>query len=190
MKVEPVFIYRRPKYPRIGEDIQSSNVFFSRNKNAVLVAAMIAVSSTLAGCDAPFGRTQGSPPPPKYLSEQEIIQILQYEAEELGVSFDSKQDTIIKLFNSDIEIALDLYNEEKQIGVAIVDRSQANDLITTGAQVDTSDMRTSGTIAEGILEDEQPVNFFLASDIAEYREDDLRQAFREFIEWLQSEGII
>ena len=193
MKVEPLVTYRKPKYPLIGEKIKPNNAFFlSRSKNMALIATVIAASGTLTGCNAHIGATAGAPPVPSYLSEQEVIQILQYEAEELGISFDSTKDTVIKYLDNDI--ALDLYNEEHQIGVAVVERKQINIPYTflkdSGEENTVENAYTICMSAKGNLEDEQPVNFFLSSEIAEYDEEDLRQAFREFIEWLQLEGII
>ena len=192
MKVEPIVTYRQPKYPCAGEKINTTNVFLPRCKNAALIAAVIAASGTLTGCRAPVSVMAGAMPAPNYLSEQEMIQILQYEAEELGISFYSAQGKVIKYFDNDI--ALDLYNEECQIGVAVVDKTQGNSLYESLRDADEpgllDGMNAGGVSAKGSLEDEQPVNFFLASEIAEYDEENLRQAFREFIEWLQSEGII
>jgi|GEM_PF-1733836 len=207
MKVEPIRTYRRPNYPCIGEKIYPTNPFRSRGKNAALVAAMIAVSGALTGCDTSYDISGGIPPtedntsfveyggvPPaaEYLTEQEILQILTYEAENLGVAFDRPQDTVVKYFDHDI--ALDLYNEESQIGVAVVDQSQSNNLYETLSAAGESDLietlYASGGPAEGTLEDAQPVNFFFAADITEDDEETLRQSFCEFIEWLQSEGII
>ena len=204
MKVEPLLKYRRPKYPRIGEGIPPSNAFLS--KNAAIIAATIAISGALSGClpgqpPPPNNSIPGlagappQPPPLYYLSEQEIIQILKYEARDMGIALDSKQAIAIKY--SDIDITLDLYNEEKQIGAAVLDMGKLNQLHNQvdKSSYDPNDPKISniskkGAVVKGSLEDEQPVDVFLASKILNYREDDLRQAFREFIEWLQSEGII
>jgi len=139
MKVEPLSTYRQPKYPRLGENIQLSNAL-SRNKNMTLIAATIAISGALAGCVSKgkihYPALSGVIPTPRYLSGQEILQTLQYEAEYLGIAFDRQQETTIKYDDIDLE----LFDEENQI--------------------------------------------------AEYQEDDLYQALREYIEQLQTEGII
>jgi len=202
MKVEPVLTYRQPKYPRMGEDIQPYNVF---SKNTAIITAMLVISGALAGCGSIDENNLSSspiqlagaplPPPPSiYLPEQEIIQILQYEAENLGVVFDSEQDTTIKY--ADIDIALDLYNEEKQLGVAILNPAEVNQVyeaLKNTTMLDVCiDMHKNGATVEGNLEDGQSVDFLMAAagTIRKHDVDDLRQAFREFIEWLQAEGII
>ncbi|MCL2817129.1 MAG: hypothetical protein FWD39_01920 [Clostridiales bacterium] len=178
MQVEPLLTYRKPKYPRLGEGVPP-NLLLSSKKSKVLLAVMIAASLSLTACGAP-------PYDFILLSEAEILQILQNEAERLGVAFESRQDAAVKY--SDLDIILDLYNEEKQVGVAVIDRGQANELRGTDAW---ENIRGSGMAAQGSLEDGQNVDFFLTSEyIREYNEEDLRQAFREFIEWLQAEGII
>ncbi|MCL2677725.1 MAG: hypothetical protein FWE85_01570 [Clostridiales bacterium] len=115
-----------------------------------------------------------------YLSEADIIQILQSEAAALGLALEGGQDTTARY--SGFDIVLDLYNEEKQVGVALIDRSQTNDQGLYDGR---------GIAAQGSLEYERTVDFFLTvNDHTEYNAEYLRQAFREFIEWLQSEGII
>ena len=196
MKVKPLMTYRRPKYPRLGERIEPPSSVLSKGKHAALVAAIMAVSGTLAGCNTvispPFGALTGAPPIRQPFSEQEMIQILQYEAEDLGISFSATENTVIKYFGHDI--ALDLYDEDRQFGVAVVEAEERKRLFESLRDMDESvllDSRnTDGTSAIGYLEDEQPVNFFFATDFTEHDEDYLRQSFREFIEWLQAEGII
>ena len=196
MKVKPLATYRQPKYPRMGEQIEPANSALSRNKQAALVAAILAVSGTLTGCGTAvsqvLGGPAGAPPMRQYLSEQEIIQILQYEAETLGVSLGEAQGKVVKYFDNDV--ALDFHDEGRQFGVAVIDRTESTSLYESLKMADEQNcidsIRAGGTLAEGSLEDEQPVNFFLVSDIDEREEEQLRQTFREFIEWLQSEGII
>lgn len=181
MQVEPLLTYRKPKYPRIGEGVLP-NFLLSRNRNKALIAAMMAVSLSLAGCGV---KIAGGLMPEEFFSEQEIIQILQNEAEGLGVSFEDGQGTAVKHFG--LDIILDLYNEEKQVGVAVIDRGQASELYGTDGW---EKIYESGLAAQGSLEDGQNVDFFLTTEYLEtYTEENLRQAFREFIEWLQAEGI-
>ena len=194
MKVESVSAYRRPKYPCLGERIQPFNASLSRSKSATLIAAILAASGALAGCeDPPITAIAGDIVAPRYLSEQEILQILQYEAEALGITFDDQQDTVIRY--AELDVALDLYNEEKQFGVAVVEEEQRRELYEALYNADEQDviegLYAGGIAAKGSLEDaEQPVDFFLTADISEYNEDTLRQSFREYIEWLQAEGVI
>jgi len=179
MKVEPVLAYRRPKYPRIGEEIQPINSMLSKT----IIAAALALTGVLpvyAGAQAQRA----------YTSEQEIVQILKYEAEKLGIALENGQDIRLKLSGSEIQIALNLYNEEKQMGAAVLPRGQLYNMAETLSPNDMESIETRGLAARGKREDEQDVNFFLTTEIDEYYEKDLRQAFREFIEWLQSEGII
>ena len=173
MKVEPVFAYRRLKYPRIGEEIKPVN--------SMLPKALIAATLALTGALPVYAGAQQQR---SYISEREIVQIFRYEAEKFGITFDSELDTSVKLTGSDIDVALNLYNEEKQIGAAVLPRDQVNK-ITQGPLIERQGLKTTGK-----REDEQDVNIFLTTDYNFYTEDDLRQAFREFIEWLQSEGII
>ncbi|MCL2678614.1 MAG: hypothetical protein FWE85_06140 [Clostridiales bacterium] len=182
MKVEPLLTYRKPKYPRREEGLPP-HLLLAKNKSKALIAAMLAVSTSLSGCIVSFS---GKPPSPDYLSEADIIQILQNEAAALGISFENGRDTTVRY--SGLDIVLDLYNEEKQVGVAVVDRVQANELYRTDGW---EEIYSSGLAAQGSLEDEKTLDFFLTSEyLEEYHAENLRQAFREFIEWLQSEGII
>ncbi|MCL2817130.1 MAG: hypothetical protein FWD39_01925 [Clostridiales bacterium] len=195
MQVEPLLTYRKPKYPRLAEGVPP-HFLLPRNRSKALIAAMLVISSTLAGCGTNDpGRPGGGgvflggvpPREPRLLSEAEIIQILQNEAEARGIAFERWLDIPVKY--SDLDIILDLYNEEKRVGVAVIDRGQANELRGTDAW---ENIRGSGMAAQGSLEDEQTVDFFLTSEYIReyYDEENLRQAFREFIEWLQAEGII
>ena len=181
MKVEPVLAYRRLKYPRIGEEIMPVN---SKLPKALIAAALV-LSSSQAYAGA-AGRHERRPP----MSEQEIVQILKYEAEKYSIAFNSEQNPKIKWIDSDIEIALNLYNEEKQIGAAVIPDDQVNKISNTLSSFDKDFIRTRGLAFRSKREDEPDVNFFITAEIDHYYEEDLRQAFREFLEWLQSEGII
>ena len=122
MKVEPVLNYCSPKYPQIHEISQIPSL--SRLKNKTLIAALITVSGTLSGCFPffPFA-TAGDPAPPLFISEQEVIQIFQYEAEKLGITLDKREDIFINYYDTNIN--LDLYNTGKRIGIAVIDQTQA-----------------------------------------------------------------
>jgi len=213
MKVEPLLTYRRPKYPRREEGVPPTFLLAS-HKSKALIAAMLAFSLSLAGCGitAPAPPTQENPGgqggevvkppddpwagvelggvmPVRFLSEADIIQILQSEAAALGVSFESGQSTVTRY--SGLDVVLDLYNEEKQVGVAVIDRHQANELTEIHGWDYVKDMYRSGMAEKGSLEDDKTADFFLTSTyLDEYSGADLRQAFRDFIEWLQSEGVI
>ncbi|MCL2677967.1 MAG: hypothetical protein FWE85_02815 [Clostridiales bacterium] len=180
MQVEPLLAYRRPRYPRRNEGVPP-HLLLAKNKSKALIAAMLVVSTSLTvGC---ISRLQGIDVP-DYLSEADIIQILQNEAAALGISFENGQNIVTRY--SGLDIILDLYNEEKQVGVAVINENQAAALDYRNELYDGR-----GITAKGSLEDEQSVDFFLTSEyIEKYNAENLRQAFREFIEWLQSEGII
>ena len=186
MRVEPVLKYREPDYPRIGEGAPLSPVY--RLKNKALIAAMVAASGALSGCleGGIFGVATSGIPMVNYFSEQEIIQILLDEAGKQGVTFSERQDIIAKY--RDLDIILDLYNDEKQIGAAVIDRTQANEF-QSGEII--NGLYNGGIKVRGSLDSGQPVDFFLASEyIEDYSEGDLRKNFRDFLEWLHDNGII
>ena len=239
MRVEPLKKYRRPKYPGFGENIQLSKILISRGKHKAIIAAVVAISGTLTGCGPSGGlsmptpeemtRLSGMPAPSNemwlptqgmYLSDQEIMQVLQEEAAMWGISFDVKPDAIIKYL--DVVMNPELYNEEKKIGVEIVHPDELNKLYkassdteghTDEAYTDEAydgkciddenvdeeyiDLITHGLVVKGSLEDDQTADLFLIASCDElynvdYREyeDNLREAFRQFIERLQAEGTI
>ena len=186
MKVEPILEYSLPKYPRKGEISPLPGAFLPKNKRKALLGAVLAVSGTLNGCFIidPFVTT-GVPPMPDLLTEEQIIQILQYEAEGLGLNFTRRDDAFVNY--SDFSVNLDLYNDEKNVGVAVVDQSQGYDIYNKNKN---PDLYKKGVRADGTFEGGKPVDFYLATEIPEYHEETIREAFREFILLLQSEGII
>ena len=120
-----------------------------------------------------------------------MIQILLNEAEERGITFNRRDDVNIKY--SGIDINLDLYNEEKQIGIAVVDRIQAYDIYLAGKTEDhiyNYEIYEKGIKVKGGTESEQPENFLLAAQSYEGYEEYVRETLRDFIEWLQEQGII
>jgi len=199
MRVEPIYTYRRPKYPRIDEVTKPVHAYLFRRKNTAFIAAIVALSGALAGCGSVnnIGDDMvetGGPAMPELsmLTEQEIVQILKYEAEEMGVSFENRNDLVVKFLN--VEITLDLFNEEGQVGAAAAKGDEEwnlYDVLIEDNRWDIfSDINSSGLATKGLLEDGQPIDLYLVANSQDTDEDDLRQNFREFIEWLQSEGVI
>ena len=187
MKVEPILNYNLPKYPQIHEFSQKSLIYSPKNKT--LIAALMAVSGTLSGC-FPFVLA-GEPAMPPFISEQEMIQIFQYEAKKLGIIFDKREDVFINYYDTNIN--LDLYNTEKHIGIAVIDQTQAYEITQKTENYNIYDgIKEKVTLtSDGSYEDEQSADVLLTAE--KYYKGDkegIRQALREFIEWLQSEGII
>ena len=192
MKVEPVTSYRPLKYPCRNEFVEPSYPSLSKI-NKVLLTGILAFSGSLTGCPlVPFFATAGIPARPQPMSEQEVIQILKHEAEKNGVILKDRQDLSVK--KDYYTLDLDLY-EEKQIGAAVGTWFDFNKLnkFATSYYNDTSGAAKDSLYKDG-AETGQEINYFLTlprnNDWDNSYEQDLRQAFREFIEWLQSEGII
>ena len=190
MKVEPILKYSLPKYPQIHEFSQKYLV--SRPKNKTLIAALMAVSGTLSGCYPFFPAVlSGVPAEPPFISEQEMIQIFQYEAEKLGITFDKREDVFFNYYDANIN--LDLYHTEKQIGIAVIDQMQAYEISQKADNYNIYDgvKERVNLTSNGSNEDELSADVLLTIEkYNEGNEEGIRQAFREFIEWLQSEGII
>ena len=189
MNVEPVFVYRRPGYPTIEESIQLQCGFFPKTK--ALVAAMLVISGSLPGCVFAGGMREYRPVP-----KQELIQLLQYEAEKFGVALDHENNPVVSYPNANVDFTLDLYDREKRIGAALIDRTRQASLYNENNNSSDSALlsllrnQKVSIPAAGSLEDGQPVNYFLSNEIEEFDMNDYIQSFREFLEWLQAEGII
>ena len=97
MKVEPIQTYPWPKYPCMGEEIQSTNMPRFYRKSIAFLSAMLAVSSTLTGCDASFGATAGAPTmPSNYTAETSFVETM--GAMPVELNYLSEQE-VFKSFN-------------------------------------------------------------------------------------------
>ncbi|MCL2443811.1 MAG: hypothetical protein FWD13_10170 [Treponema sp.] len=220
IQLNPVKRYVTPKYPvytQASENPELLKKLPTRwQKNAKVISCLGAMGMlTLSSCFPPFfdnkcskcgfshhGGSGGAPIYIVYLTEEEALALIRTKVETAGLNLDSEPpEYSVKIWNRH-EIGLNLYNEEKDVGVALV---RTNDTGWVWCDVGDSkeiaeeakkefDKLENNTTIGVFYNPEKPFGNEPSAEAKEEAEELLREQLasqvQEFILWLQAEGII
>jgi len=209
MTVTPLRKYFAPEYPTL-QQAQTLNIFDRKSlsqmtKNKLIAGALIAAFlGTQAGCTIPVG----PPPldgdivmdyPANYINKSDVINILLNEAENLGITFDDSAPEF-DLYNFEA----DLYSGADNFAVCVQDKSTSylfmneNNEALVNRKYFYEDIYAFSEIENAETQEKDKVFYVACSpddltdndyhDYVYYTEDELRQAFTEFIDWLRAEA--
>ena len=220
LALAPLESYQAPDLPTLEEsEPEILKKMPTRWKNKAMITAMVGVlaAGSLAGCNANddrghvsdvndyyddykshHGGEGGGPIYIAYLTEQEALRIVRNQLEDVGLNFNSVPPSHNIIYNegewNEQKIGLDLFDEENNIGIALVNNWWRNN----------SDERAIGIVEELTQETEgdgihisvifnkrdevwYPSN---GGEIEEILEEYLNLQVQTFIQHLQEEGII
>lgn len=179
MKIKPTMLYQTPKYPTLKEAeldpaILENKTFSLNGKKIAFTASIIAMLCLNSGC---VHRTSGDVPAPDFLNEDDILGIVKQEAIKNNINF---ADSPFAIQQSQREIEINLFNQEKQFGFALYNDNKPTSIATETLQF--------GTIRKIHQADKQIITTYDINDV--YEEASVREAFREFLDWLKAEGML
>ena len=190
---------------------------WKRNATALACIGMLGATTLLGGC-APIFRScgigcsecggihfggSGVPIYVVYLTEQEAIDVIRNKSEYMGLTLnDNPPDTTVRVgWQNNTEVGLDLFNEEKNIAMSVVHNSDpwgrhgGNAFSIAREAQEAFDEKDDDMITKVLhggvasLWCSRPGQQMRNGGIEEVQRH-LTIQVREFIEWLQAEGII
>jgi len=214
-KLIPLKNYTPPKYPTYEEAKGDRTLLkklpsrWKKSVGALACVTLLGATALLGGCSAFRGcgthmGGSGVPIYLVYLTEQEAISVIRNKAETMGLEIKDTPPNIsvsVKFWeesDDSIDIGLDLFNEEKNIAFSYI-REELG-----GWWLDSRSLAGKAKEVVANREDSLKVGFIHGTSrsfgthpgIARRRgaeqeiKDHLTTQVREFIEWLQAEGII
>ena len=216
MDLKPLKTYKYTKYPTKKQFAAnplgySSSLFKRLNmpmKGIVISSAMMLL---LSGCvrqtsknpEEPDGfQTAGIPALPQYFTEQEILNIFTEAAKKEGLNFSLSDGKLVEITlpesikTSDsgrLEIKLDAYNAEKNIGIEFVDFSDKD---FEGCNNPENPFSIVDALNRADEKNEKGTQIYYLPPVeADYSDDFennplIKAQVDDFIKWLENQGII
>ncbi|MCL1859400.1 MAG: hypothetical protein FWF92_09260 [Oscillospiraceae bacterium] len=129
-----------------------------------------------------IGPVAGGMGPLQYLSETDALTIIQVMAQQNGLKFEELPPNLEDAPPYYSDVTTKLYDVEKQVGVEYSRRNSTWETYISSEGIAVGSFRIYGYWDEANVENETDMHAFL--------EQDLREQVRDFIEWLQGQGII
>ena len=211
LALTPLEDYQTPELPTLEEGISELlKIMPTRWKNKAMITAIVGMLgvTSLTGCGVydnynddyhyHHGGAGGGPIYIAYLKEQEALGIIRNQLEEVGLNFDSAPPTHNIIYDeggwNEQTIGLDLFDEENNIGIALVNfwwwNSQHERAIEIVDEL-TQEVEDDGIHVGVIFNQENDAwNTRDREQMEERFEEYLIEQTQNFIQHLQEEGVI
>jgi len=194
--------YNPPKYPTYLDAKADPALLkkipsrWKKNMAALACVGLLGGVTVLSGCFFPsgggghFGGSGGPPAYIVYLTEQEVIDVIKNKAEYMGLEMkDTPPNIFVTVGWDNTKVGLHLFNEENNVAFSHV----GNEWVASEAQEAfdaKNDDLTVKIFHSGVSEIWGSATDEIKTQKTEELKQHLTAQVREFIEWLQAEGII
>ena len=205
--ISPVKRYAPPEYPTCAEAKSDPALLkkvpskWKKSMRAVACAGLLGVaafSGAAFSCEFPhFGGAGGPPMYVVHLTEQEALNVIRTKAEYKGFNLDAEPPGYTVQVGGWLDVGLDLFDEEKGVAFSFINRwsrwgggwwlaDEAREMF----EHQDNDITVGVFYDEGRFYDWRGPDEETRAAIKIELEETLSAQVREFIEWLQADGII
>ena len=203
LKLKPLKDYKAPELPTYKDDkpdLEKKTPLRWKSKAMIAVVSGLLGVTTLTGCSRHwphYGGAGGAPMYTVYLTEQEALKIIRTQLEHAGLNLDANPPNETMTYGegwSEREIGIDLFDEENNVGVTVIDNWWGNS--QNERAVGIRDALVSYFAEEGIhigvIFNQQNETWDISEieHMEENIEEYLLQQVQGFIQQLREEGII